>query len=203
MTQSQNQTQTQSKNQTQIIALAGSLRAQSFNKQLVEIAAEGAREQGVEVRVVDLADFPMPLFSEDLEAEGVPAAVNDLKHLFAQSQGILLASPEYNGSISGVLKNALDWLSRPSKDADIGPAFAGKVAGIMATSPGGLGGIRGLAHTRDVLFNLGVTVSPNQLAVPSAYQAFDGEGGLSDAEMQQRAKGLGAEIAALAGKLSV
>ncbi|WP_421865005.1 NADPH-dependent FMN reductase [Motiliproteus sp.] len=187
---------------TQLIALSGSLRANSFNQQLVEIAAEGAREQGVEVRVINLADYPMPLFSEDLEAEGVPAIVNDLKQQFAESQGILLASPEYNGSISGVLKNAIDWLSRPSAQTDIGPAFAGKVAGIMATSPGGLGGIRGLVHARDVLFNLGVTVSPNQVAVPSAYQAFDEQGQLSDAETAERVKGLGAQIAQMAQKLA-
>ena len=187
---------------TKIIALAGSLRENSFNKQLVKIAAEGAREHGAEVQVVDLADFPIPLFSEDLEAEGTPAAVNDLKHLFAQSQGILLASPEYNGSITGVLKNMLDWLSRPSKDTNIGSAFQGKVAGIMATSPGGLGGIRGLAHTRDVLYNLGVMVNPKQIAVPSAYSAFDENGDLSDPEMKQRVKALGAQISQIASTLA-
>lgn len=185
-----------------IIALAGSLRANSFNKQLVKIAAIGAEETGAEVQVVDLADFNIPLFSEDLEAEGTPAGVIDLKHLFVQSQGILLASPEYNGSITGVLKNALDWLSRPSKEANIGSAFEGKVAGIMATSPGGLGGIRGLNHTRDILFNLGVMVNPKQLAVPSAYQVFDDQGNMTDEKMEQRAKDLGAQVANLASALA-
>jgi NAD(P)H-dependent FMN reductase len=187
---------------TKLIAIAGSLRAQSFNKNLVKIAAKGAEEAGAEVRYVDLADFAIPLYSEDLEAEGTPASVNDLKHLFAQADGILLASPEYNGSISGVLKNALDWLSRPSKDAEIGSAFQGKVAGIMATSPGGLGGIRGLAHTRDILFNLGVMVSPKQVAVGSSYQAFNSEGQLTDADMEQRVKALGAEVAETAKRLA-
>lgn len=185
---------------TKIIALAGSLRENSFNKQLVRIAAEGARESGAEVQIIDLANFSIPLFSEDLEAEGTPEGVNDLRHLFAGSQGILLSSPEYNGSISGVLKNALDWLSRPSKD--IGPAFQGKVAGIMATSPGGLGGIRGLAHTRDVLYNLGVIVNPKQIAVPSAYSAFDDKGSLTDPEMTDRVKALGAQIHQLASNLA-
>lgn len=187
---------------TKIIALAGSLRESSFNKQLVKIAAEGASEHGADVQIVDLADFSIPLFSEDLEADGTPAAVNDLKHLFAQSQGILLASPEYNGSITGVLKNALDWLSRPSKDNNIGSAFQGKVAGIMSTSPGGLGGIRGLAHTRDVLYNLGVTVHPKQVAVPSAYSAFDENGDLVDPEMRQRVIELGAQISKIATVLA-
>lgn len=185
-----------------IIALAGSLKASSFNKQLVKVAAAGAEKTGAEVQVVDLADFAIPLYSEDLEAEGTPAAVNDLKHLFAQSQGILLASPEYNGSMPGVLKNVLDWLSRPSKEADIGSAFQGKVAGIMATSPGSLGGLRGLSHVRDVLYNLGTVVNPNQIAVPSAFQAFDENGQLTDEEILARVEGLGAQIAEMATRLS-
>ncbi len=184
-----------------IIALAGSLRANSFNKQLVKIAARGAAEAGVEVQLIDIADYPIPLFSEDLEAEAMPAAVNDLKQLFAQSQGILLASPEYNGSISGVLKNILDWLSRPSKEADIGNAFQGKVAGILATSPGALGGLRGLSHTRDVLYNLGVLVNPKQIAVPSAFSAFDEHGKLLDEKLETRVKALGAQVALMAQQL--
>ena len=187
---------------TQVIALAGSLRSQSYNKNLVKIAAKGAEEQGAHVVYVDLADYPIPLFSEDLETEGTPAAVNDLKHLFAQSQGILLASPEYNGSISGVLKNVMDWLSRPSQGVDIGSAFDGKVAGIMAASPGGLGGLRGLGHVRDVLNNLGTIVSPKQIAVPAAYEAFNDEGGLIDAELERRVKALGAQVANMASRLN-
>ncbi len=185
-----------------LIALSGSLRSESFNQKLVQIAAEGARAAGAEVQVIHLADFNIPLYSQDLEEEGMPAAVNDLKHLFAQADGILLASPEYNGSITGVLKNTLDWLSRPSKDPSIGSAFDGKVAGIMAASPGGLGGIRGLAHTKDVLFNLGVMVYPKQVAVGSAFKAFDQEGNLVDEDMAQRVKGLGAAVAELAAKIA-
>ncbi len=187
---------------TQIIALAGSLRSQSYNKTLVKIAAKGAEEQGANVVYVDLADYPIPLFSEDLEAEGTPAAVNDLKSLFAQSQGMLIASPEYNGSISGVLKNVLDWLSRPSQGVGIGSAFDGKVAGIMAASPGGLGGLRGLGHVRDILNNLGTIVSPKQVTVPAAYGAFDDDGGLVDAELEQRVKALGAQVASMASRLN-
>lgn len=183
---------------TKIIALAGSLRNQSFNKQLVQQAAEIAEQQGAEVQYVDLADFNIPLFSEDLEAEGTPSDVNDLKALFAQSQGILLASPEYNGSISGVLKNALDWLSRPSQDTDIGSAFANKSVGLMATSPGPLGGIRGLSHSKDVLFNLGAIVSPNLLAVGSAYQAFNEQGQLIDESQLHRLTQLVENVVALA-----
>jgi len=187
---------------SKIIALSGSLRSESLNQKLVTIAAEGAKKAGAEVQLINLADFNIPLYSEDLEAEGTPSSVNDLKHLFAQADGILIASPEYNGSISGVLKNALDWLSRPSNTADIGSAFQGKIAAIMATSPGGLGGLRGLNHLKDVLFNLGVLVYPNQIAVPSAYQAFNAEGRLNDSDMQQNVERLGADIEGLAAKIS-
>lgn len=197
-----NQQQGTGSKMTQIIALAGSLRSQSYNKSLVKIAAQGAEEQGAHVVYVDLADYPIPLFSEDLEEEGTPAAVNDLKHLFAQSQGILVASPEYNGSISGVLKNVIDWLSRPSQGVDIDSAFDGKVAAIMAASPGGLGGLRGLGHMRDVLNNLGVIVSPKQVAVPAAYEAFNDDGEVNDVELEQRIKALGAQVANIASRLN-
>ncbi|WP_019531501.1 NADPH-dependent FMN reductase [Dasania marina] len=184
---------------TKIIALAGSLKNQSVNKRLVLIAAKAAEQTGVEVQYLDLADFNIPLFSEDLEAEGTPANVNDLKALFAGSQGILLATPEYNGSISGVLKNAIDWLSRPSNtSSDIGSAFHGKVVGLMAASPGGLGGIRGLSHTRDILFNLGAIISPGQLALANAYAAFDEQGQLVDSTMAERVQQLAQEVSRLA-----
>ncbi len=179
---------------TRLIALSGSLRHDSYNQQLVARAAEGARSAGAEVTLIHLVDYAIPLFSEDLEALGTPAAVNDLKRLFADSDGILLASPEYNGSIPGVLKNVLDWLSRPG-DGQIASAFAGKVAGIMATSPGALGGVRGLAHVKDVLFNLGVRVNPAPIAVPGARQAFTDTGALRDSALDERVLALGREIA--------
>ena len=113
-----------------------------------------------------------------------------------------MASAEYNGSISGVLKNVIGWLSRPSQGVDIGSAFDGKVAAIMATSPGGLGGLRGLGHVRDVLNNLGTIVSPKQIAVPAAYEAFNDEGELNDAELEQRVKALGAQVANIASRLN-
>lgn len=182
---------------TKIIALAGSLRSQSYNKQLVQQAAELAKAANADVQYVDLADFNIPLFSEDLEAEGTPAGVNDLKALFAQSQGILLASPEYNGSISGVLKNALDWLSRPG-NSDIGSAFANKSVGLMAASPGPLGGIRGLNHAKDVMFNLGAMVIPGMVAVGNAYQAFDEQGNLNDETTAERLAQLANNVVALA-----
>ncbi|MCZ6832045.1 MAG: NAD(P)H-dependent oxidoreductase [Gammaproteobacteria bacterium] len=183
---------------TRIIALAGSLRTQSYNKQLVQIAARAAAGKGASVQLVELADYDIPLFSEDLEAEGVPAGVIALKQLLAQSQGLLLASPEYNGSISGVLKNALDWLSRPSEGFEMNAAFKGKAAGIMAASPGGYGGARGLKHVREVLTNLGMELHPDQVTVPAAYEAFDDQRELVDLTLAQAVQALSAQLVEMA-----
>ncbi len=97
-----------------ILAFAGSTRIDSYNKKLVKIAAAGARAAGSEVTYLDLRDIPMPLYDEDLEAQaGIPANVRSFKDLMVAHQGLLIASPEYNSSLSGVLKNAIDWASRP------------------------------------------------------------------------------------------
>src|SRR6185295_2879266 len=101
--------------QPKILAFAGSMRKDSFNKKLIRVAAEGARSAGAEVTLIDLKDFPLPVYDGDLEAaEGLPAGAKKLKELFLQNQGLLIASPEYNSSIPGTLKNAIDWVSRPA-----------------------------------------------------------------------------------------
>src|SRR5262245_35742367 len=97
-----------------ILAFAGSTRTESYNKKLVRIAAAGARQAGAEVTLIDLRDLPLPLFDEDLESsEGLPPNARRLKDLFLAHHGLLISAPEYNSSISGVLKNAIDWVSRP------------------------------------------------------------------------------------------
>jgi NAD(P)H-dependent FMN reductase len=137
---------------SRILALAGSLRRDSFNKKLVPIAAHGARKAGAEVTILDLKDFPLPLFDQDLEAEqGMPENGKKLKHFFIEHDGLLIASPEYNSSITGVLKNAIDWVSRPAPGEPPLVAFRGKVATLMSASPGALGGLRALVHVRSIL----------------------------------------------------
>src|SRR3954451_15357499 len=97
-----------------ILAFAGSLRSESFNKKLVRIAASAARDAGAEVTRIDLEDFPLPLFDQDLEAgQGMPEHGARLKGLLAEHDGLLVASPEYNSSVTAALKNAIDWVSRP------------------------------------------------------------------------------------------
>ena len=185
-----------------ILAFAGCLRGESFNKKLVPIAAKGARDAGAEVTLIDLKDFPLPLFDQDLEAQqGMPEKGKKLKQLFVDHDGLLIASPEYNSSITAVLKNTIDWVSRPAPGEPSLVAFRGKVATLMSASPGGLGGLRGLFHVRSILSCIGVIVLPDQIAVAKAHEAFNADGSLKDAKQQGGIEGLGRSLAAFLMKL--
>jgi NAD(P)H-dependent FMN reductase len=185
-----------------ILAFAGSTRRESFNKKLVPLAAKGARDAGAEVTLIDLKDFPLPLFDQDLEAEqGMPDNGKKLKQLFIDHDGLLLACPEYNSSITAVLKNAIDWVSRPAPDEPPLVAFRGKVATLMSASPGALGGLRGLVHVRSILGNIGVIVLPEQIAVVKAAAAFNPDGSLIDPKQQAGIEGLGKTLASFLRKL--
>ncbi|MDP8965905.1 MAG: NAD(P)H-dependent oxidoreductase [Cyanobacteriota bacterium] len=190
-------------NAPKILAFAGSTREASYNKKLVKIAAEGAKAAGAEVTYVDLRDLPMPIYDEDLEAkEGLPENVRKFKELLKEHQGLLIASPEYNSSITAVLKNAIDWASRPEAGEPMLAAFTGKVAAIMSASPGGLGGLRGLIHVRSILSSINVLVLPDQKAISSAFQAFDEEGKLKDPKQQESVEQLGSKLATILAKLA-
>lgn len=174
-----------------ILAFAGSARRASLNKKLVRVAAAAAEREGGRVRVIDLADFPMPIFNEDLEAEsGRPEAAARLSQLMIDHDAFLIASPEYNSSISPLLKNAIDWASRPVAGQPPLVAFRGKVAALVSASPGALGGLRGLVHVRSLLGNIGVLVLPDQVAIPAAHEAFDENGALKDAGMTAKVEAL-------------
>ncbi|MBE9000669.1 NAD(P)H-dependent oxidoreductase [Nostoc sp. UIC10630] len=186
-----------------ILAFAGSTRIDSYNKKLVKIAAAGAKAAGAEVTYIDLRDLPLPLFDEDLEAQkGLPANARTFKDLMISHQGLLIASPEYNSSLTAVLKNAIDWASRPAPNEAPLAAFAGKVASIMSASPGALGGLRGLVHLRSILGNIKVLVLPDQLAVPKAYEAFNPDGTLKDPKQQQSIEKLGDDLTKILLKLN-
>lgn len=185
-----------------ILAFAGSTRTDSYNKKLVKIAAAGAQAAGADVTYIDLRDFPLPIFDEDLEAqEGLPENGRKLKDLMIAHQGLLIAAPEYNSSITAVLKNAIDWVSRPSPGEPMLAAFVDKVAAIMSASPGGLGGLRGLTHVREILGNIRVTVLPDQVSIPSAYEAFNPDGSLVDPKKQASVEQLGRNVATVLTKL--
>jgi NAD(P)H-dependent FMN reductase len=185
-----------------ILAFAGSARRESFNKRLIRLAAEAARQAGADVTLIDLAEYPLPLFNQDLEAEaGLPENAVALKTLFLEHDGLLISSPEYNSSITPLLKNALDWVSRQVPGEASLAAYKGKVAALVAASPGKLGGLRGLAHLRSILGNIGVLVLPDQLAVPNADQAFTAEGRLKDERQQATVERISRTLVEITRKL--
>lgn len=150
-----------------ILFLAGSARKASLNKKLAHSAMNVAKNKGADVTFLDLADYDMPLYCMDFENEhGVPDNVITVKKIFQNNDAIFIASPEFNSSFSPLLKNTLDWISRPhEQDEGLLSAYRGKVFAIGATSPGMLGGIRGLVPLRMMLGNIGCHVIPTQIAV--------------------------------------
>lgn len=187
---------------TKILAFAGSLRKDSFNKKLVKVAAKGAEAAGAEVTYIDLRDYPLPIYDGDLEAEsGIPENALKLKQMFREHQGLLIASPEHNSSIPGALKNALDWVSRPDKGEASLACYTGKVAAILAASPGALGGLRGLVTLRSILGNIQVHVIPDQLAFSKANELFEEDGSMKDKKQQEKAEQIGAQLARATSRL--
>ena len=159
-----------------LLAFAGSTRAGSLNQALLDLAVAEARRQGAEVTSIRLKDFDLPLYDGDLEASDFPAKARELKGLFRAHHGVLIASPEYNGSVSGVLKNAIDWASRPPHQ----PLDAKPIA-IFGTSPGATGTIRGQAHLRQILGNVnGLVLVQPVVAIGMAPQRFDAEANVTD-----------------------
>ncbi|CAB3806040.1 NAD(P)H-dependent FMN reductase [Paraburkholderia ultramafica] len=186
-----------------ILALSGSSRRDSLNWKLLGIAARGALNAGAEVTPVRLADFELPLYDQDLEAEqGLPDGAKALQTLVARHDALLIATPEYNGGYTALLKNAIDWISRPREDGSPGVALlAGKVTALLSASPGQLGGIRSQTGIRAVLDKLGMLVIPEAFALSIAHEAFDAEGQLKDKNAERLVSGVGAALYRTASRL--
>ncbi len=179
-----------------ILAFAGSARKESFNKKTIRIAAEGARAAGADVTLIELEDYPLPLFNQDEEAAyGLPPNGRKLKDLFLAHDGLLLACPEYNSSLSPLWKNTIDWVSRPTESEPPSACFTNKTAVVMSASIGALGGMRGLVHVRAILGNIGVVVLPATLSIGNGSQAFATDGSLVDAKQHSQVQSLGATLA--------
>ncbi len=179
-----------------ILAFSGSTRKGSVNTKLLHVVAGAARDAGAEVTIADLADYDMPIFNEDLEAaHGLPESVKAFKDLLKAHDGLLIASPEYNSSFSPLLKNAIDWASRPREGETPLECFRGKVAGLLAASPGYFGGYRGLQQVRYLLGNIGVVVLPDMFSLPGAFDAFNEDGSLKDEKQAGMAAGIGKTLA--------
>jgi chromate reductase, NAD(P)H dehydrogenase (quinone) len=186
-----------------ILAFSGSTRTASTNKLVLAIAVAAAERQGATVTVVDLRDYPLPIYDGDLEdTTGVPENALRLKALFKANRGLMIASPEYNTSISGVLKNTIDWVTRPVPGEGFLECFNGKVAALLSASLGPMGGIRSQAHLRQILSGIGVTVIPEHWGVPGATpKLFDEIGNLRDEASQAQVQRVGTSLAAFLARL--
>jgi chromate reductase len=190
-----------SESKPKILAFAGSARIDSLNKKLVKIAAAGAQRTGAQVTVIDLRDYAMPIYDGDTETgSGIPGKAQDLRRLMIEHQGLLLASPEYNGFFSPLLKNVIDWTSRPANGEDGLAPYRNKVAVLMSASPGSYGGLRGLASLKTLLGNIGVIVLPDQLAMGKAHEVFSGDGSMQQ-KQQEAVEALGRILATTLAKL--
>lgn len=173
--------------ETNVLAFAGSLRKDSCNKKLVNEAASIALEIGANVTVIDLKDYPIALYDGDLEdAEGMPENAKLIRNLMIQSQIILIASPDYNHSVSGALKNLLDWVSRDEEAQRSREAYLGKKFILMSASPGKSGGAKGLDHLHDILLDQKGIVIEERVSIPDAYNAFNEEGKLKNQELRTK-----------------
>lgn len=185
-----------------IAAFSGSYREGSWNRQLVRVAAQGAEQVGAVVSHVNLQQFDLPILNEDTEGrdrerQGTQAYFAYL----ARHDAFLIASPEYNGGITAALKNAIDWATRAP--AHYEGLLKGKVVGLMSTSPGALGGIRGLPYVQQLLMGLGMHVYPELIALPHAHKQFDEEGALTDSIWQHRIERHGQHIVEMHRRLSM
>jgi len=185
-----------------VLCFAGSLRKDSLNKKLARAAAAIAEKDGADTTYLDLKDYPLAVYDGDVEAEnGLPDNAKKLKNILKGHDAFLIASPEYNSSISGALKNVIDWASRPEPNEKPLECFTGKVAGLVAASPGALGGLRGLVTVRSILGNIGVIVVPEQHAIPQANEAFDQDGRLKDTKHQKSLERVVSAVTKLAGAM--
>lgn len=185
-----------------ILAFAGSLREHSFSKRVVKTTMKGAIDAGADVTFVDLRDYPLPIYNEDdHKKEGFGENARLLQKLFGESDGFLICSPEYNGSLPAALKNAIDWVSRKSDDYEMIGVFKGKCAAITTESPGAFGGIRCLGHLRSILTLMLVNVLPSEIAVGNVSKMFDGNGEeMTDEKMRGTLENLGASLVDLMKK---
>ncbi|WP_184032091.1 NADPH-dependent FMN reductase [Paraburkholderia sp. Cpub6] len=187
-----------------VLSLCGSVRRGSLNRRLLDLAARGVTEAGGEVTFVNLADYPLPFYDAELEADqGVPEAARRLQQCFAEHHGLLVASPEYNGGYTALLKNAIDWVSRPLPDGCSGVTLvSGKAAAIVSASPGPLGGLRSQSALRTVLDKLGMLVVPESFALGLAHEAWGEDGRMRSELVERQVVAVGAALHRVVGRLN-
>lgn len=175
--------------EVKVLVFSGSTREDSANKKLVKEAAHIAKQMGAKVNIIDLKDFPIPFYDQDLEEKGgLPMHAKRLRKMMLESNAMIIATPEYNGSVSGILKNTLDWVSRDENGQPSRDAFKGKRIAIMSASPGKGGAERALTHLSTIVQNIGGTVVGIQLSVPDSFSAFAPDGSLKNPQLQEKLK---------------
>jgi len=178
-----------------IAVISGSLRKGSYNTTLARYIARHMESMGgVEIDEISLSELDLPMFSEDLEAVEFPLKAIDLKERLIACDAMLITNPEYNGSITSALKNAIDWATRPRPEEAPLACFRGKVGALAAASPGGLGGLRGLRHVRQILAGIQVFMTPAEYALGKAHEAFDADGLIIDENAARIAQGVGTQL---------
>ena len=192
-------------NKPRIVVMAGSRRREALSRRVAAACVRALDAAGAEVERIELDDYPAPLYDGDLEAaSGLPEAIVRLQRVLYASDGVLVVNPEYNGSLTPLLKNTLDWCSRPNPadpERSGGKVYAGRAAAVVGSSPGALGGMRVLFHIRDVLGYLGMQVIPQQLAVGKAGEAVGDDDRLRDAAQQEMLDKLAAALVDTARRL--
>jgi len=188
-----------------LLFFAGSTREGSFNRKLASLAHHIAEANGIEAVLAELKDYPMPIYNGDLEAkEGPPERARAFKALLGEYDGVFIASPEYNSSVTPLLKNTLDWVTRVKEKGETGlEVFRSRVFAISGASPGSYGAMRSLLHLRQILeIGMGATVIPQQIAVPRAMDAFEQDGSLKDKAQQTLCKSVVEALAVAARKFA-
>lgn len=171
------------------VTLCGSLRRGSYNEILRRHLSLKLRQAGVAVEDIDLRDYPMPIFDEDLEAAATPEAASRLAQKFAAADIVVMVSPEYNSGVTALLKNSIDWVSRQKHGQ-----WRHAVFGLGAVSSGKYGGVVGIQHLRDSLSKLGALLAPTLLGVGPADTAFDADGAPAEAGVARKVEQLVKEL---------
>lgn len=170
----------------QITAICGSLRSDSYSRLALQIALQGAEEIGVQTQMLDLGQYDLP-YCDARRGEPYPEGVLKLRQDVQAAQGIILGTPVYHGSFSGVLKNALDLMGFGE--------FEGKMVGLVGVSGGRTGAVNALDSLRSIGRVLHAWVIPEQVSIPEAWQAFDGDGNLKDTSVDRRLREVGRQVA--------
>ncbi|HLX12695.1 MAG TPA: NAD(P)H-dependent oxidoreductase [Bacteroidota bacterium] len=167
-----------------VVGISGSTRTGSYTKLVLNAALQFAEAEGAEVATIDLKDLALPMYDQDLEAEGLPDSVIRLKKSVEDAGMLIIATPEHNHTIPAVLKNAIDWLTRGGNNS-----FSGKAAAIISQSPGQLGGMRAQAHLRQILTALDVYMVPQpQANIPAVHELFRADGTMTNQKIEAQLK---------------